>query len=235
MKKTILLSFFIALSSFVFAGGFGKMIPPFAKPELHLGMMKKSKYASDKDGRALSFGYYEFNSARLNNYLDTVASVNSSFDANYMAIGIDDIKNNSKHWDMIGSVQWLLPQKISAGPSDSLQLRLSGWHYTMSILGWDFIPGDMVTLALGTQISYGNFKMRREIQGQKTKYTNPFIAPGGRAEFRLTFGNFMIGARATYRYDITHGLWKRKDNLMPVLPEYKNNGLAYFGYIGLIF
>jgi hypothetical protein len=73
------------------------------------------------------------------------------------------------------------------------------------------------------------------MNGQKTRYTNPFVAPGARAEFRLTFGNFYFGGRATYRYDLTHELWKRKSDLMPVLPEYKNSGLAYFGYLGLIF
>lgn len=236
MKSLLLSLAFVLVLSSAYAGDHDKNLPTFIQPDLHLGLMKDTpKYSSDRDGRALCFGYYEFGSAKLNNYLDTVSSVNGTFDANYMAIGIDDISNNGKHLDMIGSLQWLLPQKVSAGPADSLKLKLAGWHYTMSILGYDFIPGEMVTLALGTQISYGNLKMRREVAGRKTRYTNPFVAPGGRVEFRLTLGNFMIGGRATYRYDITHGLWKRKDNLMPVMPEYKNNGLAYFGYIGFIF
>jgi len=239
--KSILLSLsFTTIVSCAFAGGFEKSFPPLLKPDLHLGLLPYSPDDfdfgnDDPRGRALSFGYYEFASEKLNNYLAEHSSVNGSFAANYMAVGIDDIQNNDKHWDMIGSVQWILPQRVSAGPGDSLKLKLSGWHYTMSILGYDFIPGETVTLALGTQISYGNLKMRRETGGQKTKYTNPFVAPGGRAEFRLTFGNFLIGVRATYRYDITHELWKRKDNLMPVMPGYRNNGMAYFGYIGLIF
>lgn len=238
MSKSVFLSLSsVMILSCCFAGGIDKTPPPIAKPDMRLHLLKDTPDfgQNDPSGRALAFGYYEFASEKLNNYLAAESSVNGSFDANYMAIGLDDIKNNGKHWDRIGSVQWLLPQKVSAGPADSLKLKLYGWHYTMSVLGWDFIPGETVTLALGTQISYGNLKMKREVAGAKTKYTNPFVAPGGRAEFRLTFGKFMIGARATYRYDITHGLWKRKDDLMPVMPEYKNNGLAYFGYIGLVF
>lgn len=205
--------------------------------DLHLGGADKSKYLNrERQGKALSFQYIEFGAYNnLNNYFDTTSSVRvGEFNPYNMAIGLDDISNNSAHMDMISSVGFLLPQKITVGPNDSMMLKLNGWHYTMSILGLDLIKGEMVTLAIGTSWSYGNFKARRYIAGQKTKYTNPFIAPGARAEFRLTFGNFMIGGRATYRYDLTHGLWKRKDNLMPVMPEYKNHGMAYFGYIGLI-
>lgn len=237
MKLIFLSLSFTLIASLAFAGGIEKILPPPAKPNLHLGLMKSTADLTNDDpkGRALSFGYYQFASEKLNDYLAAQSSVSGTFAANYMAIGLDEIENNGKHWDRVGSLQFILPQKVSAGPGDSLKLRLGGWHNTMSILAWDFIAGETVTLALGTQISYGNLKMRREVAGATTKYTNPFIAPGGRAEFRLTFGNFMIGGRATYRYDITHSLWKRKDDLMPIMPEYKNNGLAYFGYIGLIF
>lgn len=236
--KILLSVYFTMIVSCAFAGGIDEPLPSIgnSKPNLRLGLMKDlPKYDNEREGKALSFGYYEFGSDKLNNYLDTSASVNGNFANNYMGIGIDNISNNGKHQDIIGGVQFLLPQKISAGPADSLRLKLYGWHYTMSALAWDFIPGEMVTFAIGTQISWGNLKMKREVAGTKSKYTNPFIAPGGRAEFRLTFGNFMIGGRATYRYDITHALWKRKDDMMPVMPEYKNTGLAYFGYIGLIF
>lgn len=205
--------------------------------DLHLGSGDKSKYLNrERQGKALSFQYIEFGAYNnLNNYFDTSSSVRAGgFNPYNMAIGLDDISNNSEHMDMISSIGFLIPQKITVGPNDSMMLKLNGWHYTMSILGFDLIKGETVTLAIGPSWSYGNFKARRSIDGQKTKYTNPFIGPGGRAEFRLTFGNFMIGGRATYRYDFTHGLWKRKDDMMPVMPEYKNHGMAYFGYIGLI-
>jgi hypothetical protein len=206
--------------------------------DLHLGDgADKSKYLNrERQGKALSFQYIEFGAASdLNNYFDNASSVRGGgFNPYNMAIGLDDISNNSEHMDMISSIGFLLPQKITAGPNDSVMLKLNGWHYTMSVLGFDLIKGETVTLAIGPAWSYGNFKARRSVNGQKTKYTNPFVAPGGRAEFRLTFGDFMIGGRVTYRYDLTHGLWKRKDDFMPVMPEYKNHGMAYFGYIGLI-
>lgn len=190
----------------------------------------------EDNGRAISFGYFEFNSGALNNYLDTaIGGKTDGFSNYYLGISIDNISNGGKHHDIISSFSFIIPQKVHAGANDSLEMRLGGWHWTTSFFGYDFVKGETVTLALAPAMSWGNLKMRRIVQDQKTKYTNPFVGVGGRAEFRLTFGSFMIGGRATYRYDITHGLWKRKDNLMPVLPEYKNHGLAYFGYIGWIF
>lgn len=228
---------FLVLTSAI-AGGIKKYpLPAQPVPDLHLGMVRdKPKYNTDRDGRALSFGYFEFKSDNLNRYVDTLGSThNGNFANNYMGISLDNISNNGKHLDMISGIAWILPQTVGIGTGDSVQLRLGGWHWTTSFLGYDFIDGETVTLALAPAFAWGNLKMRRMDNGQKTKYTNPFVAPGGRAEFRLTFGNFMIGGRATYRYDITYALWKRKANMMPVLPEYKNHGLAYFGYIGLIF
>jgi hypothetical protein len=206
------------------------------KPVLHLSarVADDPKFYDDaKNGRALTFGYFDFDSDRLNNYLDVTSSVNSKFDTHYMGISLDNYTNNGKHYDAITGLSFLIPQTVTAGPNDSLQMRLGGWHLTTSMFGYDIIPGEILTLAVAPAVSWGNLKMRREVAGEETKYKNPFVAPGGRAEFRITIGKFSIGARATYRYDLTHSLWKRKDDNMPLLPSYKNNGFAYFGYIGL--
>ena len=212
--------------------GFGN---PESEINLHIGMHPdKPSYSSDRKGRALAFGYFQFDPAALNSYLDS-ASVHGSFQNNYMGVCFDNFSNNGKHLDMITSLGYIIPVTVNAGSGDSLALRMSGWHWTTSFLGFDVINGETVTLAIAPAISWGNLKMRRTDFGHKTKYTNPFVAPGGRVEFRLVLGNFAIGGRATYRYDITHALWKRKNDNMPVLPEYKNNGLAYYGYIGWIF
>lgn len=241
--KSFLLS---AFSVFVFSSAFAQLAEQrFADEKLPIGytlnlrLADKSKYLNlDRNCRAISFLYSEFGGAKnLNNYLDTMGSVrNGAFQPNYMGVGWEKITTADEHmFDAIGSGALIIPQKVYAGPNDSVELRLGGWHATVSIFGYDFFKSEVVSLAIGPSWTYGNLKMRRIVAGQKTWYTNPFVAPGGRAEFRLIFGKFIIGGRATYRYDITHALWKRKDNLMPVLPEYKNSGLAYFGYIGWIF
>lgn len=226
----------LALNAFAFGNGPSVSLTQL-KPNLHLGMPKAAKpWTATGNGRALSFGYYQFDSGKLNNYLSTNSSIHTSFDNNYIAVGIDDISATDTHFpDIIGSLQFIIPQKVTAGTNDSLKLRMGGWHYTMSIFSFDVIQGRTVALVVATQVSYGNLKIKRNEAGRNTKYTNPFVAPGGRAELRFTFGRFMIGARATYRYDITHSLWKRKDDMMPVLPTYKNNGMGYTGYIGWIF
>jgi hypothetical protein len=241
--KSLLLS---AFSVFLFSSAFAQLAErSFTDQKLPLGynvnlrMSDKSRYFDPElKGRGLSFMYSEFGAAeKLNSYLDATGSARKgAFDAYYMGIGLDGIATaEGNFFDAISSLSFILPQKVFAGANDSAEFRLGGWHATSSALGIDLIKGGTVTLAIGPAWSYGNLKMRRVIAGQKTWYTNPFIAPGGRAEFRLIFGKFTIGARATYRYDITHSLWKRKDDMMPVLPVYKNSGLAYFGYIGIIF
>lgn len=241
--KSIFLS---AFSVLVFSSAFAQLAQQsFADEKLPIGynvnlrIDDKRKYLNlERKGRAVSFLYSEFGAAeKLNNYLDATSSVrNRAFQPYYMGVGWEKITTANGHiFDAIGSGALIIPQKIHVGPNDSAEFRLGGWHATFSILGYDLIKGETVSLVIGPSWTYGNLKMRRIVAGQKTWYTNPFVAPGGRAEFRLIFGKFMIGGRATYRYDITHALWKRKDNLMPVLPEYKNSGLAYFGYIGWIF
>lgn len=243
MKRLLLSAFSVFVFSSVFAQlaeqNLAAVSLPIGYNTVDLQMKDRSKYLNlDRKGRALSFVYSQFDAAdKLNAYLDAAASTRSgSFQPYYMAIGWEKITTTSEHiFDGIGSVSFLIPYKVEAGPADSLQMRLGGWHATVSVLGVDLIPGETVALVLAPAWSYGNLKMRRTEAGQKTWYTNPFVAPGGRGEFRLVLGKFMLGGRVTYRYDITHALWKRKDNMMPVLPEYKNSGLAYFGYIGLIF
>lgn len=241
--KSFLLS---AFSVFIFSSAFAQFAEQsFADKKLPFGYNVKmriddrSKYLNlERKGRALNFVYSEFGAAdNLNNYLDTTGSIRSGgFQPYYMAIGWEKIVTADEHiFDGISSVSFIIPQKVYSGPNDSVAMRMGGWHATFSALGVDLVKGDMVSLVIAPAWSYGNLKMRRIIEGKKTWYTNPFVAPGARAEFRLIFGKFTIGGRATYRYDITHALWKRKDNLMPVMPEYKNTGLAYFGYIGIIF
>jgi hypothetical protein len=92
----------------------------------------KSKYLNtDRDGKGLAFGYVPFLPGDLNNYLDSTTSVHGTFNNNYMTLGIDNVSNTGKHFDMISNLGFILPQTVSAGPTDSLQLRLAGWHHTM--------------------------------------------------------------------------------------------------------
>lgn len=231
-KYSALIAILISVNAF--AGGNGN--PPAIN--LHLkkptDIDRESFLSQNKEGRALCFGYNPFASANLNSWLADNSSTSGAFADNYMTLAFDNIENNGKHYDGISSLGFIFPQKVSAGMNDSLKMRLSGWHLTTSVFGYDVVKGEVVTLAIGPAFAWGNLKMRREVNGDRTKYTNPFVAPGGRAEIRFDIANFVIGGRVTYRYDITHELWKRKDDMMPVLPGYSNSGLSFFGYIGFM-
>ena len=167
MKKIILSVSvsLIALNSFAF--GLDPLHPRvnLLQSRLPIGLTLRldDQEVEEGTGKALSFGYYEF-SSQLNPYLAANSSVHTDFMNNYMAVGLDDITNATGHWfDVIGSIQYILPQKVTAGLNDSLQLRLRGWNYTMSIIGFDAIPGRTVALVLATQITMGNLKMDRMV------------------------------------------------------------------------
>ena len=90
------LGIFFITSSLVAQGGNqsafsgNKDIP---KLDLHLQnpAPDKSKFMEDnKEGRALAFGYFDFDSKNLNSFLDTTSSVNSTFASNYMGISLDN-------------------------------------------------------------------------------------------------------------------------------------------------
>lgn len=163
-----------------------------------------------------------------------------TFSNDYYTFGIgsvtgDEMTKRKGRWDGSGTVEWMPSTTISIGANDSITYRMKGWHMMTSIYGKDLIPGKVVALVIAPGIDWGTTKLFRKTGGNETKYKNPFVSPLLRADLRFAFGKFMIGGRAFYRYDISHDLWKRKADLMPVLPGTKFTGLGMSVFIGMDF
>lgn len=112
---------------------------------------------------------------------------------------------------------------------------LKGWELMTSSYGIDFVPLDAIDFAGGIGAYWGNLKLVRWSEADNsgtTKYTNPFVAPMVRAELRFNFWYFTLGARWSYRYDITDSKWKRKNDGMESLPGYKFRETQFIFFVG---
>ncbi|HTL82621.1 MAG TPA: hypothetical protein VL651_13000 [Bacteroidia bacterium] len=221
MKKALLVITSILICKLSFS-------TEFFKP--HRGRAKDAN-----SSRALSFGISNFDPAPLNGYLSQFTQRQPFVDQFY-AIGYEDFAE-SYPIDAAISLSWLLPQESFAGvTTDSLSFKVGGWQLMTSILGFDLIKSDVVNFTIGPEFNWGCYKLKKNAAGEaQKKYTNPFVAPGGRVDLQFQFGKFLIGGRAMYCYDITDPKWKRKASGLEVLPGTLNRGLNYTGYIGLAF
>ena len=185
----------------------------------------------------LSATQYNNDFSLLNKQLE-LWGAKKTFAANYYTFGIgfitgeESAKRKGK-WDGASSIEWMPSTTIGIGSNDSVSYRMKGWHMMTSSFGKDLIPGKVVALVIAPGIDWGTTKLFRKTGGNETKYKNPFVSPLLRADLRFVFGKLSIGGRALYRFDISNNLWKRKADLMPVLPGTKFTGLGLNAFIGI--
>lgn len=130
------------------------------------------------------------------------------------------------------STSFALFMRYKVKINDSLNYEMRGWHYMFSFLGKDIIPGKTVALVLAPGWDFGMLKMVRTYNGQGTLYRNGFVAPMGRAELRFVFGPVALGARYSYRYDLTNDSWKIKSGPNSPIPGTKNTGTSIEFFVG---
>jgi hypothetical protein len=183
----------------------------------------------------LSVGKYNTDFRLLNTQM-SLWGATTEFNPDYYMFGTTSAQGEPDEdgwrFDGASSLEFMPSQTVSIGANDSVSYRMKGWHGMTSSFGKDLIPGDVVALVLGLGVDWGNMKIIRSDAAGDKKYKNPYVCPLGRADLRFMFGKFSIGGRAYYRYDITHSLWKRKADLMPVLPGTKFTGLGFQAFIG---
>lgn len=112
----------------------------------------------------------------------------------------------------------------------TIKSRLQGWEFMWCRDGIDVIPQKRFDVSGSFGFSVGNLRLDWNSQ----RYTNPYVAPLVKIDTRVNVWKLSLGARASYRFDLTNGKWKRKSDGMPVLPEYKFRefqGLIYIGWI----
>lgn len=197
------------------------------------GEKEKFDWLSHQNITSFAAGRYYVDFNALNTQL-SLWGAKKTFPEYYYMVGTSGTVGELKrgHWDVATSLEFMIPQEVSVGSNDSLNLRMRGWHFMSSAFGKDVIPGKAVALVLAPGIDWGSTKIFRTLGGSHAKYKNPFVSPLLRADLRFMFGKFAFGGRAFYRYDITNSIWKRREDGMAVLPGTKMSGLGMQVFIG---
>jgi len=123
-----------------------------------------------------------------------------------------------------------IPQKIFI--NNTLKYNLYGWHLMTSIYGFPVVQKTHFAFTLGPGIDWGSVKINGNLNGHETHFWNPFISPFGRADIRFVIWRIAIGARASYRFDISKKIWKQDSNNLPSLANSKITGLGLQLFLG---
>jgi hypothetical protein len=209
------------MRNFLFILGVFISINVFALPPL-------SNWQSHQAMYGISAGKYYTDFSMLNSQMKLWGTTKQFTNYNY-AIGLEYKIPTLANFN---SFELFIPQKINTVTSDSLSFKMSGWHNMTSTFGLDLIPSDAIALVVSSGVDWGNVILKRTLLGTSTKYKNPFFAPLAKVDLRFILGKIAIGGRAIYRYDVTNDIWKRKADLLPVLPGTKMRGFAFQFFIG---
>jgi hypothetical protein len=219
MKKFLLL-FFLA---FPFAG--------FADPPS--GLIRHDQKA-DHVAKMFSFGKFQANFNLLNDYVSQ-RGTSQGFSPFLYSAGFDLVipvgGRYGEHNASIGA-EFIFPQEIYAG--DSLKFRMLGWHLLSSFWCYDLLKQDhRYALEIGPGVDWG-YLFVKETNGEKNQmYSNGFIAPLVRVEYRVVIKPFAFGVRATYRYDISSPRWENRAEDHSGLAHSRMSGCGFqlfFGY-----
>lgn len=163
----------------------------------------------------------------------TAVGLSEGDDADASYDGGNSILNYDLVW---GFHKFLATEKVTSTNEVATHYKLQGWELMTSSYGLDVLPWQVVDLAGGVGAYWGNLKMFTWKDGDTTgvrKYKNPFVAPMARLELRFNFWWITIGARYSFRYDITNDIWKRKSPNLQSLPGYNYRESEYIFFIGL--
>lgn len=151
-----------------------------------------------------------------------------------ISLNAQTLVNRASQFDANYALHIFLSMSVKSA-SDSLEFSVGGWELMTSIYGYDLIKNKTVDLTLAPGVFWGSLKMKTKDATMSNKlhlYKNPFVAPMFRAELRFNISRISLGARWSYRYDITRDNWKRKGNDLPVLPAYHFRETQFMLYLG---
>lgn len=183
----------------------------------------------------LEFGYTNFRPRGINSMVDSgfgEFSTLTTFGFGFTG----DVGTGAGHdFDGTFALHFYLPYRIEAFAGYQ-HIYARGWEVMTSLYGFDVLRSvNAVDLVIAPGVYWGELKITHHASFMKyrdDRYDNPFIAPMVRGELRFNISRLSIGERASYRYDITNGKWKRKSDNMTELPAYKFRELQYMFYIG---
>ncbi|HTL82622.1 MAG TPA: hypothetical protein VL651_13005 [Bacteroidia bacterium] len=180
---------------------------------IHLHAQNTDMRAGTADQRAfmLAGGIFITDLSELNAHVSSFGNT-SGFSSQWFLSGLHLIwPTATKYYEWKGMLGFdvFIPQLINAG--DTAQFTLRGWHFMSSLFAKDlFRRNTKLAFEIAPGIEWGKAKLRMELPGSEFRYSNVFIAPFARMEFRYIIKRVAIGIRACYRFDLTDPLWREK-------------------------
>lgn len=135
------------------------------------------------------------------------------------------------------ALHFFRPSNTISGWSDSTNKTIQGWELMTSIYGFDLLKSvDAFDVVVAPGIYWGKLKVTQKSLSYNTEgaYSNVFIAPMARVDVRVVLGAFAIGARFSYRFDISKDRWNRDTDNLAAIPGYRFRDIQYVGYIGFV-
>lgn len=190
--------------------------------------------ASGRNNFGPEFGYTSFRPSGINAMVDHGFEGFSSLVTFGIGKTADLLVNAESDFDGQFALHFFLPYRIEAF-SGVTPIYARGWELMTSAYGIDVLRNvKAVDFVLAPGVYWGELKITHHSSARKyrdDRYDNPFVAPMLRGDLRINISRLSLGARVSYRYDLTHGTWKRKSDNMQELPAYKFRELQYMFYI----
>jgi hypothetical protein len=138
-------------------------------------------------------------------------------------------KSLDAHWGF----NYFIRQRIDFGTVVPSSMEITGWELNTSLFGFDFLAPRWIDLTAAPGVSWGSLRMKYADWNESYHFRNIFIAPNIRAELRLNIAFLTIGARWSYRWDVTGSAWRgiEKSNTI-YFPGYRFREMQYMAYIG---
>lgn len=207
---------------------------PFAGFSNPYPRLFKHDQKADQVAKMFSAGMFQGNFKPLNSYLSQFEN-SPSFSPFFYSAGIDLVVpcggRYGEHKASLGA-EFIFPQEVHAG--DSTKFRMLGWHLLSSIWCYDFLKkSHKYAFEAGPGVDWGYLFMKQRGGEKNASYTNGFIAPLVRLEYRVVIKPFAFGIRGIYRYDITNPAWKSRTEDRTGLGHSRMSGCGFqlfFGY-----
>lgn len=185
--------------------------------------------------RSLEAGYTTFRPYALNDFLfgyGPQKSFSSLTTFGYCGSGV--ILSRGGMIDGALALNFYYPQEVIIKP-DTLKYRVGGWELMTSLYAIDLLTRvEPIDLIVAPGIYWGSIRLRKYNSAGNFKanelFKNPFVAPMMRADLRVLLWKICIGARLSYRFDITSSKWRKGSSV--TLPGYKFREGQYVVYIG---
>lgn len=142
----------------------------------------------------------------FNKQLNTIKKLDISKPVQTIGISLTAayVREEKHNYGIHLSYSQIIPQKIQL--NDSIAGKINGFNFSFNYYGIDITPKSTISsLMFGLGFNAGRLRI---ITDSYKGLKNPFFAPALFFNPRFFIGNFVIGLRADFQFDITSKNWR---------------------------